>query len=116
MRIPRSAVTTLLAAVVTTGASAFSMPINSRAFVSRAALSKAKSFPGVVNKSLRRRGGGALNMFFGNLFGGGAAGSKIDYTALDHPGPELGTAAEAGKVLVSSERDSNLQVATFAGT
>lgn len=55
-------------------------------------------------------------MFFGNLFGGGAAGSKIDYTALDHPGPELGTAAEAGKVLVSSERDSNLQVATFAGT
>jgi peptide-methionine (S)-S-oxide reductase len=56
-----------------------------------------------------------LNMFFGNLFGGRAIGAAIDYTALDFPGPELGKAASEGRILVSSERDPNLRLATFAG-
>lgn len=54
-------------------------------------------------------------MVFGNLFGGGAFNLKVDYSSLDHPGPELGKAAQENKVLVSSERDPKLKLATFAG-
>jgi peptide-methionine (S)-S-oxide reductase len=58
-------------------------------------------------------------MLLGNLFGGGggggAYGSKIDYTALPHPGPELAEHAQRGTVPVTSERDPNLALATFAG-
>ena len=82
--------------------------------MSRAALNKASKFPNVVTRSVKR-GSTGLNMFFGNLFGGGAAEAKIDYDSLPHPGAELGAAATAGKTLVYSERDPNLQVATFAG-
>jgi peptide-methionine (S)-S-oxide reductase len=68
-----------------------------------------------------------MHMFFGNLFGGsssssssstgggGVFGTKINYNVLDHPGPELGTAAEQGQVLTVSKRDPHLAVATFAG-
>eukprot|EP00548_Thalassiothrix_antarctica_P002476 CAMPEP_0194146388 /NCGR_PEP_ID=MMETSP0152-20130528/20562_1 /TAXON_ID=1049557 /ORGANISM="Thalassiothrix antarctica, Strain L6-D1" /LENGTH=291 /DNA_ID=CAMNT_0038846897 /DNA_START=56 /DNA_END=932 /DNA_ORIENTATION=+ len=66
------------------------------------------------------RGGGvnSLNMIFGNLFGSGGmfdTKKSIDYTALDHPGPELATAAEEGKVLIESSKDPSLRLATFAG-
>lgn len=57
-------------------------------------------------------------MFFGNLFGGsssGAYGTKIDYTVLNHPGPELGKFAEQGLAPATSTRDPNLKLATFAG-
>ena len=114
MRVPRSSVLTMLAAAATT-ASAFSITSGGRSFVSRAALQKTSKFPHVVTRSIKRGGATGINMFFGNLFGGGAAEAKIDYSSLQHPGPELGAAASAGKTLVKSERDPHLQVATFAG-
>ena len=42
-------------------------------------------------------------------------GAGIVYDNLDHPSPELATAAKAGKVLQVSEKDPKLQLATFAG-
>ncbi len=59
-------------------------------------------------------------MLFESLFGGSAAAAafgqkKIDYGALDHPGPELALAASEGKVLATSPRDPRLSLATFAG-
>jgi peptide-methionine (S)-S-oxide reductase len=51
-------------------------------------------------------------MLLGSWFG---IDPKIDYTALDHPGPELAKFAEAGVVPQVSERDPNLAIATFAG-
>jgi peptide-methionine (S)-S-oxide reductase len=66
-----------------------------------------------------------MTMMFGTWFGGGGNGNGstsngsgrggIAYEALDHPGPELASAAKAGTVLVTSPRDPNLAVATFAG-
>jgi hypothetical protein len=52
---------------------------------------------------------------FSNLFGGGAIESKIDYTTLDYPGPEIAQLAQEGKVPLESGRDPNLKAATFAG-
>ena len=73
-------------------------------------------------RNLRRRRGSVvdLNMIFGDLFrglmnDGGAFAAGIDYSALDHPGPELASAAEAKNVLAKSERDPTLELATFAG-
>ena len=65
----------------------------------------------------RRSTGGGLMMLnlFGNFFSGGAFGSKIDYSKLDFPGPELAAAAEEGKVLEHSPSKSHLSVASFAG-
>jgi peptide-methionine (S)-S-oxide reductase len=70
----------------------------------------------------RRNGAGILTKrnLFGNFFrnfvgGGGAYDMKIDYTLLDHPGPELGQWAKNGIVPTHSLRDPELQVATFAG-
>jgi peptide-methionine (S)-S-oxide reductase len=73
-----------------------------------------KKSPFPFSKSVKQ-GGSHLNMFFGNIFGGGAFEAKIDYSTLDHPGRELAEAAEAGKVLVTSEKDPNLAIASFAG-
>jgi len=56
-----------------------------------------------------------MQMFFRDLLGGGSYNLKIDYTGLDHPGPELGAAAQEGKVLVTSKKDPKLALATFAG-
>jgi peptide-methionine (S)-S-oxide reductase len=58
-----------------------------------------------------------MSMVFEKLFGGGggANAEKIVYDNLEHPGPELGVAAQAGKVLAVSDRDPNLSLATFAG-
>ena len=69
---------------------------------------------------MRRQSASGLNMIFGDLFrglmsDGGAFAAGIDYSELDHPGPELATAAEQKKVLVKSERDPLLELATFAG-
>jgi len=71
-------------------------------------------------RSLRRRPAVGLGMIFGDLFrglmsDGGAFAAGIDYSELDHPGLELADAAENGKVLVSSERNPQLELATFAG-
>jgi peptide-methionine (S)-S-oxide reductase len=53
---------------------------------------------------------------FGNVFGGGGGyGTKIDYGALSHPGPELAEFARRGTVPEVSERDPRLALATFAG-
>ena len=68
----------------------------------------------------RHRSAVCLNMIFGDLFrglmsDGGAFAAGIDYSELDHPGPELASAAENKKVMVKSERDPQLELATFAG-
>lgn len=51
------------------------------------------------------------------FFGGGANALRIDYSKLDHPGPELGAWAAADKNHIGavSARDPNLHLATFAG-
>ena len=54
-------------------------------------------------------------MILGNLFGGGAFNLKIDYSSLDHPGPELATLAQEGKVPQTSPKEPHLKLATFAG-
>lgn len=112
MKISRTTCTAFVAAA--TSASAFSIQSSGgRSFVTRATSLVNKSrFP--VSKSVQK-GGAHMTMLFGNLFGGGAYNSKIDYQNLDHPGPELATAAEAGLVLSVSDKDSNLKLATFAG-
>ena len=56
-----------------------------------------------------------VKMFFSSLFGGGMAGTPIDYTTLDYPGNEMGKLAQEGKVISSCERQPNLVAATFAG-
>lgn len=54
--------------------------------------------------------------FLSDLFGGGGGfDASIDYDSLDHPGPELASAAERGETVVRSERDPKLRAATFAG-
>ena len=68
----------------------------------------------------RHRSAVGLNLLFGDLFrgllsDGGAFAAGIDYSELDHPGPELASAAENKKVLVKSERYPQLELATFAG-
>jgi hypothetical protein len=63
----------------------------------------------------RRLSGTGLSMIFGNFFSGGAFDTKIDYSALDFPGPELAVAAEEGKVLTTSPSKPELAVASFAG-
>jgi peptide-methionine (S)-S-oxide reductase len=107
-----------LAASLSSNSSAFSINTAGRSFVSRASSSvfqKSHVFPSSLSRSTPRLNSG-LNMFFGNLFGAAAAkGPPIDYTALDFPGPELGAAAKEGRFLVTSEREPNLAIATFAG-
>ena len=66
-------------------------------------------------KGVRRMPGGGMTMLLSNLFGGGAFESKIDYSQLEFPGPELATAAEQDQVLVTSPAKPNLAVASFAG-
>ena len=108
-----------LAATFSSSATGFSLNTAGRSFVTRASSSvfqRSNVFPSSLCRSAQPfRATSGLNMFFGNLFGAAAAGPPIDYTALDHPGPELGAAAKQGRVLVTSERDPNLAVATFAG-
>lgn len=116
MKIPRTAVLAL-AATLSPSVSAFSINAAGRSFVSRSSSStfqRTKVFPSSLSHSTPRRSTG-LNMFFGNLFGAAAAGPPMDYAALDFPGPELGAAAKEGRVLVTSVREPNLSVATFAG-
>jgi peptide-methionine (S)-S-oxide reductase len=54
-------------------------------------------------------------MILGNFLGGGAYNLKIDYSTLDHPGPELAQFAQEGTIPVESARDPHLKLATFAG-
>lgn len=58
---------------------------------------------------------GTTTMLLGNLFGGGAFESKIDYSALVFPGPELATEAEQGNVMTNSPSKPHLAIASFAG-
>uniref|UniRef100_A0A7S2I7X1 peptide-methionine (S)-S-oxide reductase n=1 Tax=Helicotheca tamesis TaxID=374047 RepID=A0A7S2I7X1_9STRA len=46
---------------------------------------------------------------------GGAYDAGVDYSQLNHPGPELASAALSGQVLTHSIRDASLDIATFAG-
>jgi len=57
----------------------------------------------------------ALSMIFERFFGGGAYSLGIDYSKLEHPGPELAQWAEQGKIQAVSDKDPNLRIATFAG-
>ena len=60
-------------------------------------------------------GRGTTTTMLLNFFGGGAFESKIDYSQLEFPGPELAVAAEQDQVLVTSPSKPNLAVASFAG-
>ena len=84
---------------------------------SKSSLVSKSSIPSSVQgkTSTSKRSPTGLAMIFGNLFGGGAYNLKIDYSTLDHPGPELAKSAQEGKVLEKSVKDPNLKLATFAG-
>jgi len=69
----------------------------------------------IVNRPIARATSPLQMGLLDSLFGGGAIGSKIDYTTLDHPGEELANAAKEGKALVNGVREPNLALATFAG-
>jgi len=57
----------------------------------------------------------AMPMIFERFFGGGAYSLGMDYSKLEHPGPELARWAKEGKIGTVSEKDPNLRIATFAG-
>mmetsp|Transcript_9898 Transcript_9898/g.22135 ORF Transcript_9898/g.22135 Transcript_9898/m.22135 type:complete len:312 (-) Transcript_9898:46-981(-) len=134
MRIPTrntASFALLTAATAAATASAFTTsPSARRAFVSRASSSASSSPSSSVmpfakksvssssgsHEGLPRHRQAGLSMIFGKLFSdGGAFAAGIDYSKLEHPGPELVKAAEEGRVLVTSDKDPNLAVATFAG-
>ena len=55
---------------------------------------------------------GQMRMFFGNLFASNnpfGAIKKIDYSILDHPGPELAAMAESGLAPAESTRDPHFE-------
>jgi len=117
MKVLRSSIMAIIAAA---GAvSAFSANKSSRSFLtssSKSIFASAASKQRFVKNALHRSTKPGLSMnLFANLFGGGGGtySNTIDYTALDYPGPELGEAALAGKVIVPS--DPTLNAATFAG-
>eukprot|EP00957_Ditylum_brightwellii_P147725 11249692-Ditylum_brightwellii.AAC.1 len=45
---------------------------------------------------------------------GGAYDAGVDYSKLNHPGPELANAALSSTILSRSVRDPSLEIATFA--
>jgi len=69
----------------------------------------------IINRSIASYTSPLQMGLLDSLFGGGAIGSKIDYTTLDPPGEELANAAQEGKALVNGVREPNLELATFAG-
>ena len=82
----------------------------------RSSLVSKKIIPSTVQKESNKNSSTTgLAMIFGNLFGGGAFNLKIDYSTLNHPGPELASAAQEGKILEKSVKNPNLKLATFAG-
>ena len=86
-------------------------------FAPRLALQpRSKLTSSIVNNRPLTKATSPLQMgILDQLFGGGAVGSKIDYSTLDYPGEELANAAKEGKALINGERESNLALATFAG-
>lgn len=58
-----------------------------------------------------------FDKFFSSAFGGaGAFGTKIDYTAIPFPVPELASIASEGQVTEKIEKDGkSYKLATFAG-
>jgi len=89
---------------------------SSRAFIGGSTSVLPKPMTSFTNSVIGRRLGSALQMnLFSSLFGGGAYVQKIDYATLDFPGNELGQMALDGKIVVNSEREPQLQAATFAG-
>lgn len=113
MKFPRSAAVALLATL--SSSSAFTIPSGGRSIVTKSYSSPLTNKAQHVSSS---RSGGGMQMFFGNLGkllgGGGALEAVIDYSNHNHPSPELGPAAQADRVLVTSDRDPNLHLATFA--
>jgi hypothetical protein len=98
------------------------MATSTSAFTARSSSSSSSlgryTGPGVLRPSFQPVGirscPGGVTMLFGNLFGGGASAQKIDYSTLDFPGPEIATATQVGKVLVTSPAKPDLAVATFS--
>jgi peptide-methionine (S)-S-oxide reductase len=110
MKLNRAAAIAL--ATATTSASAFTV---GRTFMGRSVVG-----PSVVTTTASRGiSSTGMTMIFDKFFGGagqgGAQAKTIAYENLDHPGPELAKFAEEDKVLVMSEKDPNLALATFAG-
>jgi hypothetical protein len=58
----------------------------------------------------------APTMLLGNLFGGAFEKQQIPYDTLDHPGPELAAAAQAGIVPVVSPRNWPISVFLASST
>ena len=100
----------LFAALAAASASAFAFP---NAFVGRSVAARTSSRALVSGTS-------QMNMFF-NLFSSNSnnnpvgAIKKIDYSTLEHPGPELAAVAQQGLAPAESLRDPHLKLATFAG-
>jgi peptide-methionine (S)-S-oxide reductase len=110
MKITRCAYAALVAvssSYLIPTSSAFTVPISARHLIPRAK---------VLSSHQLRKTKPHMKMFFGNFFsGGGLYNAGIEYDNLDHPGPELASAAKEGKVLTNSIKSPNLRLATFAG-
>lgn len=108
----------LLSAVAVRSVSAFAFTSRSTStatssFLGKRAVSVSGRTPSSPTASRRVAG---TTMFFGNLFSSpGAYDEKINYSVLDHPGPELAKFAELKQVPEYSEKDPHLALATFAG-
>ena len=104
----------VLFAALATASATTAFTFHQSAFVGRSVASRTSSRALVSGTS-------QMNMFF-NLFSGGGSNSnpfgaikKIDYSTLQHPGPELASMAEQGLAPAESIRDPHLKLATFAG-
>jgi murein tripeptide amidase MpaA len=98
------------AMVVTTAASAVAFTPSGRSFLGRSVVESRFS-------SISKGAASSLSMnIFERFFGGGANALRIDYSKLDHPGPELAAWASANIMPAAhSTRDPHLRLATFAG-
>ena len=110
MRPSRAAI----AMMATTATTAFTIGTRHTSFLGRSAASLRQTSLAPKSKGMQKVSSG-MTMLFGNFFGGGAFESKIDYSKLDFPGPEVAESAEQGKVLVTSPSKPELAVASFAG-
>ena len=112
MKLSRAALT-----MMATSATAFTVGSRS-SFLGRSAgplMRRSQLAPTSTSGQPVTHRGGGMTMLLGNLFGGGAFESKIDYSNLEYPGPELAQAAEDDQVLVTAPSKPELAVATFAG-
>lgn len=108
--------------MATTAASAVAFTPSGRSFLGRSIaiteLTPRFSGGASIASNLNSRAGGVASLpmnILERFFGGGANALTINYSKLDHPGPELAALAQDNGIRATSTRDPHLHLATFAG-